>query len=459
MARVYAQSITGKFRGIKNWAAFCLLAIYFLSSWLRWDRGLNMPNQAILMDLPNRKAYLFAIQIWPEEAYYLAALLMLGAMGLFFVTSLYGRIWCGYTCPHTVFVDLFIKVEHYFQGDRNARMKLDQSPWDHEKRKKKGLTYLCWLGIAFGFAFGWVCYFYDAPTLVKDIVSLSVTSGGLSWLLGLTASTFLFAGYVREQVCTYMCPYGRFQSVMLDNDSSIVTYHTWRGEPRGNYNPQNRELGDCIDCGKCVVVCPMGIDIREGMQLSCIGCGLCVDACNSVMGKLNRPLNLIGYDSVNSIEIKKKGELYKRKIFKLKNIIFAKVFFIVCSLVLYALLNKPLYSIAILKDRGALFTILPSGEIRNTYQLKLSNRTSFEEDFILSVAGLNDAEIKVEGLTESYAQNFSFTLKAEEEQEFKVYIKTHEVSNVSQDKIFFELKEQKSDKTISKETTFIFGNN
>lgn len=458
MSKIYPQSIVGHFRSVRNWAASGLLAIYFLGSWIRWDRGEGLPGQAILMDLPNRKAYLFGIEIWPEEAYYLAALLMLGAMGLFFVTSLYGRIWCGYTCPHTVFVDLFLKIELYFQGDRNARMRLDQEPWNDAKLKKKGLTYLAWTGIAFSFAFGWVCYFYDAPTLVRDIAHFAVTGGGLSWLVGLTASTFLFAGYIRERVCTYMCPYGRFQSAMLDDDSSVVTYHPWRGELRGNYNPKDNSLGDCIDCGKCVVVCPMGIDIREGMQLPCIGCGLCVDACNSVMEKIDRPLYLIGYDSINSTEIKKKGGIYKKNFFKLKNIMFGMVFIAVSTVILYSLATKLPFAMAVLRDRGALYTILPSGEMRNSYIIKLANKSPNAEEFTLSVSGIEHGGIKIEGISDSYNSIFNLNIKGEEEKEFTVYVKTSAISTVEQHEIFFELKEKKSGRTLSRKSNFIFGN-
>jgi cytochrome c oxidase accessory protein FixG len=318
MSAIYSQSVSGLYRKIKDYSSYGLLLIYFGCSWIRWPRENGLPDQAIMLDLSNRKAYLFGIQIWPEEVYYIAALLILAALGLFFVTSLFGRIWCGYTCPHTVFIDLFIKVERFFQGDRNTRMKLDSQPLDFSKLVKKILTHVAWAWIAFGFAFGWVCYFYDAPLLIRDIASFQVTSGGKTWLIGLTVSTYIFAGFVREKVCIYMCPYGRFQSAMLDSNSSVVTYHDWRGEPRGKYDPDNKALGDCIDCGKCVVVCPMGIDIRNGLQLACIGCGLCVDACNSVMQKLGQPLELIAYDSISSTNAKMKGERSSKRVTYLK---------------------------------------------------------------------------------------------------------------------------------------------
>jgi len=455
--RIYPQSITGTYRSLRNYGAYFLLFIYFSCSWIRWHRGTGLPDQAILMDLPGRKAYLFGIEIWPEEAYYLAGILILAALGLFFVTSLFGRIWCGYTCPHSVFVDLFLKTELYFQGDRNARIKLDQEPWHKEKTQKKLATYGVWLVIAFSFAFGWVCYFYDAPSLARDIMHFKVESAGLSWLVGLTASTFLFAGYVREKVCTYMCPYGRFQSAMLDNDSSVVTYHPWRGEPRGKYNPADKALGDCIDCGKCVVVCPMGIDIREGLQMQCIGCGLCVDACNSVMERLDRPLFLIAYDSINSTLAKIKGEKPSRTILQFKTALFATIFIIVSGLMLYALAIKPEYKITVLRDRGALYTMLPDGSYRNNYIVKISNKTSLPKKMRLSATGADNIAIKIQGQHE-YSDSFTFILQAEDEIELEVFVKIALIKDDIPRNIKFSLYDLDAMKTLEIESTFITRN-
>ncbi len=451
--KIYPQSITGKFRTLRNYGAYLLLGIYFLCSWIRWDRGADMPSQAILMDLPNRKAYLFSIEIWADEAYYIAGLLMLGALGLFFVTSLFGRIWCGYTCPHTVFVDLFLKAEAYFQGDRNARIKLDDQDWDNDKIKKKLFTHLAWVFIAFSFAFGWVCYFYDAPKLLIDVMTFEVTNGGLAWLVGLTASTYLFAGFIREKVCVYMCPYGRFQSAMLDNDSSVVTYHTWRGDPRGKFD-ESGELGDCIDCGKCVVVCPMGIDIRDGLQLPCIGCGLCVDACNTVMEKLGRPLDLISYDSTNSAHAKMIGQPVIKNIFRTKTILFALVFVVVSATMLFTLAVKPEFSMSIIRDRGALFTVLPDGSIRNIYTLSIANRTHNKKSFILSVTGLEDYILKHDLDIEYLAKQLKIDLEQGGEKEIKIFVKSN-AGGEKQKTIYFTLTDVHSDEHINKETTFV----
>lgn len=448
---IYPQSITGKYRSIKDYSGAGLLLIYFLSSWIRWDRGQGMPNQAILVDLPNRKAYLFGIEIWPEEVYYITAILICAALGLFFVTALYGRIWCGYTCPHTVFVDIFNKIENYFQGDRNARIKLDSEPMTREKFIKKLKTHISWIFVGFGFAFGWVCYFYDAPTLLKDVFKFKVSTDGMIWLVGLTLSTYFFAGWIRERVCIYMCPYGRFQSAMIDNDTSVVTYHEWRGEPRG----KESKSGDCIDCNKCVVVCPMGIDIRDGLQLPCIGCGLCIDACNSVMEKIGKPLDLIGYDSVNSSKAKQQRVWVKKKFFQFRTIMFGVIFLLVIGATVFSLLNKAPMKITILHDRDVLFTTLPDGSVRNKYVLKVFNKQSKPKKLLLLVSGLDDSSIKTLDM-EEYKNKFEFDLPSESQKEIIVFVKVPEWKKEETDqKIIFSVEDLETDYTIRHKTMFI----
>jgi cytochrome c oxidase accessory protein FixG len=405
------------------------------------------------MDLPNRKAYLFSIEIWPQEVFYITGLLILGAMGLFFVTSLFGRIWCGYTCPHTVFVDLFVKVEAYFQGDRNARMRLDQDVNDPTRFKKKLLTHICWILISFSFAFGWVCYFYDAPQLLKDVLTLNVSPGGAGWLIGLTVSTYLFAGFVRQRVCIYMCPYGRFQSAMLDNDSSVVSYHAWRGEPRGKLSDKG-EYGDCIDCGKCVVVCPMDIDIREGLQLPCIGCGLCIDACNSVMEKIKRPEYLIAYDSINSTQDKIAGNKSSKAIFKVKTLLFVTVFIIVSGVLFYALLTKSKVTLSIIRDRDALYTVLPDGEYRNIYTIKINNKSSKEQEFALTIEGLDSSVMKIDKDTTYSDQELLVTLEPEEERSIKLFVKSKK-PDLAQKTIYFHLIDVHSKDEVKTESIFV----
>ncbi len=419
---IYPQAIYGTYRRIKNYAILVLFTIYFGGSWLRWDRGSSLPGQAILMDLPHRKAYFFGIEIWPQEAYYITGILILAAMGLFFVTSLFGRIWCGYACPHTVFVDIFRYVEHFFQGDRNERIKLDAQPMTMEKFRKKVATHIAWLSLGFSFAFGWVCYFYDAPSLCHDLLRANINTNSTLWLLSITTLTYLFAGYIRERMCMDMCPYGRFQSAMVDQNTYVVSYHDWRGEPRGNYDPHNPNLGDCIDCHKCVVVCPMGIDIRNGLQMACIGCGLCIDACNTVMSKLSRPSNLIGYDSIVTTQAKSGGTFVNSRFFYIKTILFAALFSLVSSLMLYSLAHKATYTVSIARERGPLFAVIPDGSIRNTYTIKILNREHTPRTFVLTIEGLDQAQLFVQDYVE-YKRGLTFFLKAEQEGEYKVFVK------------------------------------
>jgi cytochrome c oxidase accessory protein FixG len=442
---IQPQYINGFFRKIKDYSALFLIGIYIFCSWIRWDRGADLPNQAILIDLPNRKAYLFWIQIWPDELYYLTLLLILAAMGLFFVTSLYGRIWCGFTCPHTVFVDLFVKVEHFFLGDRNSRLKFYELPNTSEKVKKLLPVHFLWLALGFLFAFGWVSYFYDAFALMRDIINLSVSTNGLIWLLGLTLSTYLFAGFIRQRVCIYMCPYGRFQSAMLDNDTAIVTYNHIRGEPRGLDKYSDSIYGDCIDCGKCVVVCPMGIDIRDGLQIECIGCGLCIDACDSVMNKLNREPKLINFLSKNNLDNFSHNEKHKKNIFRLKTTLFGLIFTIACFFIFYNLHTKAEYVVSIAHDRNALFTLLPDGSLRNAYTIKILNKTN--KPLALNLSTGDGYQIALQGALE-YTANKSIVVYSGHEFESLLYIKQVQNQNSVQNQIINVVAENIDDKTI-----------
>jgi cytochrome c oxidase accessory protein FixG len=283
--KVYPRSVSGLFRRLKWAALIVLLAIYYIVPWIRWDRGPEAPDQAVLADMAGRRLYFFFIEIWPQEIYYLTGLLVLSAVALFLITSLAGRIWCGYACPQTVWTDLFMWVERKIEGDRSERIRLDKGPFTLGKLQKKLMKHGAWLLIALLTGGAWVMYFTDAPTLIHDLLHFQASAQSVFFIGLFTATTYLLAGWAREQVCTYMCPWPRFQSAMIDEDSLIVTYEAWRGEPRGAKRKDESwdGRGDCIDCKACVHVCPTGIDIRDGLQMECIGCGLCVDACNTIM--------------------------------------------------------------------------------------------------------------------------------------------------------------------------------
>ena len=316
---VYPKAVDGPFRRLK-WAIMVVtLTIYYLTPWLRWDRGPHAPDQAVLIDLAGRRFYMFGIEIWPHEFYYVAGLLIMAGIGLFLVTSAVGRAWCGYACPQTVWTDLFQHIERWIDGDRNAQIRLAKAPWGPAKIARRGIKYAVWLAISVATGGAWIFYFADAPTLLRDFVALDAAPVAYSTVAILTATTFILGGFMREQVCIYMCPWPRIQSAMLDEKSLIVTYKDWRGEPRSRGTKRAQpvlaeppkalavelrkatladlklDVGDCIDCNACVAVCPTGIDIREGPQVGCITCALCIDACDDVMDRIGKPRGLISY--------------------------------------------------------------------------------------------------------------------------------------------------------------------
>ena len=411
--KIYPRRVWGKYRKLKWVAMLTLLAIYYLTPWIRWDRGAGVPDQAILIDIHNSRAYFFGIEIWPQEVYFITGILVLAAVGLFFVTSLFGRVWCGYACPQTVWTDLFVWVERIVQGDRNARQRLDQQKWNFEKIYKKLLTHFIWLIIGVCTGGAWVFYFNDAPTLFDQIIHLSVPFKVWIWILCLTLSTYIMAGFAREQVCKYMCPYARFQSAMFDKDTLIITYDEQRGEPRHKGAAKTEGKGDCIDCGFCEVVCPQGIDIRNGLQMDCIACGLCVDACNNVMDKLKLPKGLIRYDTQNHIQNQTKFRLLRPR-----TIYYAAILSFVAALMIYGLATRTSLDLHVLHDRNPLFVQLSDGAIRNSYTIKILNKTHIDKNFELKITGLPNSHFriqpeKIEVLADSVGQ-FRVFLSAED---------------------------------------------
>ena len=397
--RVYPKAATGKFRTLKWRLLGVWLALYYTLPWLRWDRGPNAPDQAVLLDLTNRRGYFFFIEIWPQEVFYLTGILILAAVGLFLVTSLAGRVWCGYACPQTVWTDLFLWVERRIEGDRNARMKLDKSRWTGAKWAKKIAKHAAWLAIAFATGGAWIMYFVDAPTVVADFFTGRADYYTYFFVGLFTATTYLLAGWAREQVCTYMCPWPRFQSAMFDEDTLVVTYQKWRGEPRGKATKDG--IGDCVDCGQCVAVCPTGIDIRDGNQLECISCALCIDACNLVMAKLCRAPNLIGYDTERRMAARAKGAPMRYRILRPRTLLYGLLFAAVGLAMLGVLATRTDAEINVLHDRNPLFVTLSDGAVRNGYTVKILNKERQERMFRLEFKGVEGATMRVVGLVET----------------------------------------------------------
>ena len=398
--KVYPQRITGRFRTIKWAVLILLLGIYYLVPWLRWDRGPNAPDQAILVDMAGRRAYFFWIEIWPQEVYYLAGLLILGAIGLFLVTSVAGRVWCGYTCPQTVWTDLYMQVERWIEGDRNRRMKLDQEPWSLRKLALKSAKHGVWLVIALATGGAWIMYFNDAPTVVREIVTGEASASVYGFTALFTATTYLLAGWAREQVCIYMCPWPRFQSAMFDEHTKLVTYADWRGEKRGHAKRgtdfSNR--GHCIDCEMCVRVCPTGIDIRNGQQLACIGCGLCIDACNSIMDKMDLPRGLIAYDSLaNQAALARKEQPVKMRLLRPRTLIYAGLLLVAAIAMLVSLTLRSHLDVTVQADRAPLFVTLANGDVQNAYTMKILNKFRDPAQYEVRVSGIEGLGFKIVG--------------------------------------------------------------
>ncbi len=422
--KVHPKDVKGKFRRLK-WAALgVLLAIYYLAPWLRWDRGPGAPDQALLIDMPARRAYFLWIEIWPQEVYYITFLLMLGAFGLFFATSLFGRVWCGFSCPQTVWTDLFMWVERKIEGDRGARIRLDKAPWTPTKILRRTAKHAAWLLISVLTGGAWVLYFNDAPTLVRDFAHLEV-SGNVLFFIGLFAgTTYLLAGFAREHVCTYMCPWPRFQAAMMDEHSMIVSYEAWRGEPRGRA-PRDGDFtgrGHCIDCGQCVAVCPTGIDIRDGNQLECIGCGLCIDACNDVMQRVGLPGNLIAYDSVVRQQTRARGGESKIKFVRARTIIYGVLVLLVAGVMVALLATRSNLDVSVLRDRNPIYVPLANGDIRNGYTFKILNKAAVAMDYELALIGLDGAAMSVLGSDEE-GRSLHLSAKPDEVATYRIFIR------------------------------------
>jgi cytochrome c oxidase accessory protein FixG len=397
--QIYPKIVHGHWRAIKWALLIATLAVYYITPWIRWDRPGNLPDQAVLVDFTGRRFYFFMIQLWPQEVYFITGLLVLAALALFLVTAMFGRLWCGYACPQTVWTDLFLLVERAFEGDRNARMRLDAAPMSFNKAWRKTGKHLTWLVIGFSTGGAWISYFHDAPTLLKSFwVGQAPMTAYVSCAI-MTVTTYLMAGFMREQVCTYMCPWPRIQGAMLDSHSLQVTYRKDRGETRGPHKKgQTWEgRGDCIDCNACVVVCPMGIDIRDGAQLECINCGLCIDACNEIMPKVERPLNLIAYDTDFAVSARMAGQKGTYQIIRPRTIFYAAVLAFVGGLMIYGLMNRHMTDLHVLRDRNPTFVTLHDGAVRDGYTIKIDNRTFEKRTFLLSLEGIPEATLRTPG--------------------------------------------------------------
>ncbi len=438
--RVYPAQVKGLVRTVKWAVLIACLALYYIVPWFRWNRGPGVPDQAILMDIAGARAYLFHIEIYPQEIYFLTGLLVLGAVGLFAATSLFGRIWCGFACPQTVWTDLFMWVERLIQGDRNARMRLDRGPWTTDRIVKKTATHAVWILISAATGGAWIAYFVDAPTLARTMFTGQASAATYLFFLLFTASTYLLAGWAREQVCTYMCPWPRFQAAMLDEQTYVVTYRAWRGEPRGSHkaNATWDGHGDCINCMQCVNVCPTGIDIRDGIQLECIGCGLCIDACNNIMDKVGRPQGLIAFETLNNLtaseDATKAMSIGPDRVptgdavrhiphwIRPRTALYAGLLTAVSVLMLIAFEMRSTQNMTIIRDRAPVFVQLADGGVRNNFTVKVENRTRTASTYTLVVTGLPQTEMSVIGLDADAAGKIHLPSQADHIETWRVLL-------------------------------------
>ena len=400
---IYPKAAHGVFRRAKWAILIVLLAIYYVVPWIRWDRGAGRPDQAVLVDFAGRRFYFGPLELWPQEIYYITGLLVLSALALFLFTALFGRVWCGYACPQTVWTDLYLLVERRIEGDRNAQLKLAKAPWTFGKVRKKTIKHALWLLIAAATGGAWVFYFADAPALFRDIFTGAASTTTYIFIALLTFTTYSLAGTMREQVCTYMCPWPRIQAAMIDEHSLQVTYRGDRGEPRGPHKKGAswEGRGDCVDCTQCVAVCPMGIDIRQGSQLECINCALCVDACDEVMERVGRPKGLIAYYNEIDRPAAKQTGLVAVPFVRPRTILYACLIAVIGSAMLYGLITRPTIALDIIRDRNPTFVRLADGSVRNGYAIKVLNMRPRDRDIVVAVGGASGAVMHGNGLSVS----------------------------------------------------------
>ncbi|WP_032901598.1 cytochrome c oxidase accessory protein CcoG [Mesorhizobium ciceri] len=450
--KIFPKRTSGNFRRFKWLVMAITLGIYYLTPWLRWNRGPFAPDQAVLVDLANSRFYFFLIEIWPQEFYYVSGLLVMAGIGLFLITSTVGRAWCGYTCPQTVWVDLFLAVERAIEGDRNARMKLDAHPWTARKLVLRATKHAIWLIIAVATGGAWIFYFADAPMLIGQVFTGAAAPAAYVTIGVLTATTYTFGGLMREQVCTYMCPWPRIQAAMLDENSLTVTYNDWRGEPRSRHAKKalaaGQPVGDCVDCNACVAACPMGIDIRDGQQLECITCALCIDACKDVMDKLGKEHGLISYatlsdysanmavataggsSTVNPSFVRtdegkfsdKLAQFHIRKIFRLRTYIYLGAWSAVGLALVYSLLARERLELNVLHDRNPQFVTLSDGSIRNGYTVKLLNMAPEPRTVVVTMQGLPGAEMSVVGIDLPAGRSFAVPVEPDRLKMLKIFV-------------------------------------
>jgi cytochrome c oxidase accessory protein FixG len=386
-AKIYPRAVSGLFARWR-WIMVALTqAVFYGMPWLTWHG-----RQAVLFDLTEQRFYLFSLALQPQDLVWLAALLVIAALALFFFTAVAGRLWCGYACPQTVYTEIFLWIERRTEGDRQARIKLDAAPWGLAKLARKGGKHAAWIALALATGFSFVGYFTPIRELASEAAALALTPWETFWILFYGGATYGNAGWMREQICKYMCPYARFQSALIDGDSLVIAYDSTRGDPRGSRSrradPRALGLGDCIDCTLCVQVCPTGIDIRNGLQNECIGCAACIDVCDDVMGKMGYANGLIRYATGNGMARGWGRAQMLRRAARPRVLVYGALLLALSVAFVASLYWRAAFAVDVIRDRGALARIVEEGRIENVYRLQIMNRTQQPQRLHVGVSGL-----------------------------------------------------------------------
>ena len=393
---IYPREVQGRYASLRWLFVWATQLLFYGLPWLSWN-----DRQAVLFDLGARKFYIFGIVLWPQDFIYLAALLIISAYSLFLFTAVFGRVWCGFTCPQTVYTEIFMWIERKIEGNRSARMRIDRQPMSVEKFARKSAKHAVWGAVAIWTGFSFVGYFTPIHTLAGEVAALTLGPWEWFWVLFYSFATYGNAGWMREQVCKYMCPYARFQSAMFDKDSLIITYDQDRGEPRGarskNDPDADKNLGDCIDCSMCVQVCPTGIDIRKGLQYECIGCAACIDACNSVMDKISAPRGLVRYWTDHAQTYRWSSAQILRHMVRPRVLIYSAVLLVIVSVFFGTLLTRTPVKMDVIRDRGSMGREVENGQIENVYRLQIMNTDESRHHYHIGVEGIEGITLQGTG--------------------------------------------------------------
>ncbi len=445
--KIHPRAVTGFFASWR-WALVWLTQLlYYGLPWLTWN-----DRPAVLLNLVERKFYIFGLVLWPQDVFFLAIILIISAYALFLFTAVAGRLWCGYACPQTVYTEIFLWIEQKIEGDRGARIKLDKAPVDARKIRLRALKYGAWALFSLWTGFTLVGYFTPITVLWDEFWSWNLGPWETFWIFFYAFMTYLFAGIMREQVCLYMCPYARFQSVMFDPDTLVITYDVERGEPRGQrkkgVDPRSLGKGDCVDCGICVQVCPTGIDIRKGLQYECIGCAACIDACDDVMEKMNYPKGLIRYTTENALEKHWGRKEIIGHIVRPRIIIYTVILIAITLGLLWGIANKPDLRVNVIRDRAILAREVEGGLVENVYRLQVMNVSEHSHRYVITVVGLDGIKLEGDATLEvppATTKSFSYAVRVPPESGKK-----------GAHTIYFDVKAQDNEKmAVHEKATFL----